>query len=115
MGTAFMTTENASAIRCIKVGAGYACIWAAGFACLLGIGGLELRDVDHGLGEAILIGSLAVVAVGIPVLRDARFRNPGAVFFLVLGALVVSALLAVLAAFAFLIYIFLGSGGRGHR
>jgi hypothetical protein len=115
LGTTFMTKENASALRCIKAGAAYACIWAAGFACLLGMVGLRLLDIDEKLGEAILIGSLAAVAVGIPVLRDDAFRNPAAVFFLVVGALVASALLAVLAAFGFLLYLFLGSGGRGHR
>ncbi len=110
-----MTIQPACALRCIKVGAGYACVWAAGLGCLLGSVGLRLLDVDEALGWIILIGSLAAVAVGIPALRDDKFRHPGAVFFLVVGALAASALLAVLAAFGFLLYLFLGASTGSHR
>jgi hypothetical protein len=108
-----MTTEPASAFQCIKVGAGYACIWGFGVVCLLVLGGLQL--LDQTLSGAILIGSLAAVAVGIPVFRDDKFRNPGAIFFLLFGPVLVSALLAVLAALAFGLYLLLDSGGSGHR
>lgn len=109
-----MTTEHAPASRCIKVGAGYACIWAIGLAYLLAIGALKLSG-DGTLEMAMLIGSLAAFAVGIPALRDEKFRHPASVFFLVVGAVLVSVLFAILAAFGFLLYLFLGFSSGPHR
>lgn len=109
-----MTTEHAPASRCIKVGAGYACIWAIGLAALLATNVLHISG-DGTLEMAMLISSLAAFAVGFPAVRDEKFRNPASVFFLMLGAILVSVLLAVLAAFAFLLYLFLGYSSGPHR
>ena len=76
-----MTTEHAPASRCIKVGAGYACIWAIGLAALLATNVLHLSG-DGTLEMAMLISSLAAFAVGFPAVRDEKFRNPSSIFFL---------------------------------
>ena len=110
-----MTTERASALRCIQVGAFSACIWASALAGVLWLGQSHFQDVDDIVGAILLIGSLAVVAVGIPAWRDERFRNPASVFFLSLSAVAVSALLATLAGAAFLLWLFLGSSSGMHR
>ena len=110
-----MTTEHASGFRCIKTGAGYACLWAAVLGFLLWNGVLQSSHIDDTLGGVLLFGSLAASAVGIPVLRDGRFRHPGCVIFLAAGALAASALLAILAGAAFLVYLFLGYNPSTHR
>lgn len=99
-----MPEARHTSFHCFKAGAWYACIWAVGFACLLGLVGSTLLDVSY----VILIGSLAAVAVVIPVWRDAALRNLASVFFLTLGAALVSVVLALLPAVAFLLYLFLG-------
>lgn len=110
-----MSTEHASGIRCIKTGAGYACLWAAVLGLLLWSGVLQSSHIDDTPGAVFLCGSLAAVALGIPVLCDKRFRHPGCVIFLAVGALAASALLAILAGAAFLVYLFLGYNPSTHR
>lgn len=110
-----MISEHPSVFRCIKVGAGYGCIWAFSLACLLGFSGLEFHDVEKPLGTAILIGSLAAVAGGVPTFLDEKFRNPASLFYLVVGAVAAAVLLYVVAALAFFVYLILGWNTGSHR
>ena len=110
-----MTPERATVSQCIKVAAGNVCIWAVGLAAILGFSGLQAHHIESQLGTAILFGSLAAAAVGIPVFSNKNFRNLGSVFFLIASGVVVTVLLYALAAFGFFAYIMLNwnpSSGR---
>lgn len=85
----------------MKVGAIMACIWGAALAFVLANGWYDSIDLERPLQLLFLLGSLTIVAVGIPASRDAEMRNPGSLFFLALGAVLVGMAAALVALILF--------------
>ena len=81
----------------MKVGAIMAGVWGILLAFVLGNGWFNSIDLERPLHMLILVGTLAIVAVGIPASRDVELRNPASLFFLVVGILLLGAAAALVA------------------
>ena len=81
----------------MKIGASMACIWGVAFACLLGSGWIDEIDLERVPHLLMLVSSLLVICVGIPAFRDPDLRHRAALFYIVLGVVLLGAAAALLA------------------
>ena len=81
----------------MKVGAMMAVVWGVLLAFVLGNGWFDSIDLERPLHMLILGGTLAIVAIAFPAYRDADFRNPASLFYLLVGVILLGAAAALAA------------------